>query len=242
MDSIVYKKNPNTIEQAEINKVNSLLDQQILTLYHGTKNADLSPSFNYNNYENDYGKGFYTTTDSELGKEWAYSSYTKGDKGYLFEYTIDISELSVLNLVSMDTMHWLAELLSNRKLNLEGKEATADTVKQLIDKYKINTSEYDLIIGYRADDSYFVYAEDFVSGAIYRDTFERAIRNGDLGIQVFVKSERAFGLLTLKNGPIEVPEKYKQYYDKRDNAARNKYFADIKKQDARVKQRIYDFL
>ena len=35
-----------------------------------------------------------------------------------------------------------------------------------MEKYNIDISEYDLIIGYRADDSYFRFAEDFLNNSI----------------------------------------------------------------------------
>lgn len=69
-----------------------------------------------------------------------------------------------------------------------------DNVKILLEKYKLDTGAHDVIIGYRADDSYFAYAEAFVSGTIYKDTLEKALRTGELGIQVFIKGERAFDM------------------------------------------------
>ncbi|MBQ7200916.1 MAG: DUF3990 domain-containing protein, partial [Eubacterium sp.] len=223
-DQIIFKLDaPNTIQQKEIHAAEQLIKQEKLTLYHGTKKADLNPSFEFKNDKNDYGKGFYTTPDEELGKEWAYALYSRGDIGYLYEYEIDIRELEILNLTQMDSLHWLAELIAHRELNTDGREALADTIDKVIMKYKLDTDRYDIIIGYRADDSYFTYAEDFVSGAIYRDTFDTALRNGDLGLQVFIKSKRAFSLLKKTNGPVAVPEKYSEYYMIRDRKAREKY-------------------
>ena len=43
-----------------------------------------------------------------------------------------------------------------------------------MEKYNIDISEYDLIIGYRADDSYFRFAEDFLNNSISVEKLERA--------------------------------------------------------------------
>ncbi len=117
-----------------------------------------------------------------------------------------------------------------------------DNVKIFLENYKLDTSNYDIIIGYRADDSYFAYAEAFVSGTIYKDTLEKALRTGELGIQVFIKSEKAFGRLT-KVEVNEVPDKYRGFFVKRDQYARQQYNTLRVNQGGRAgKQTIYDFV
>ena len=39
-------------------------------LYHGNQDAVMIPVFGQGKSNNDYGQGFYTTPDKELGKEW----------------------------------------------------------------------------------------------------------------------------------------------------------------------------
>ena len=219
----VLNTRPNVIEQNEMAEVHRLLRNKTIEIYHGTKDPNMKPDFNYNNNENDYGKGFYTTPYIELAKEWSYASYTQGNKGYVYKYTIDISELKIVDLTRHDSLYWLAELLTYRKINTEGKEVLYDKIETFRSKYKLDTSTCDIIIGYRADDSYFRYAEDFVSGSIYKDTFDSALRNGNLGIQVFIKSEKAFDMLRQVGNCEEVPLRYKDEFIKRDRAAREKY-------------------
>ena len=238
----LMKETPNAIEQREMSIVQKLIKKGVMPLYHGTKDSDLKVNFNFDNRNNDYGKGFYTTPDPELGKEWAYSSYTKGDKGYLYKFMLDVSGLEILDFTMLDSMHWVAELITNRTINRDNREALQDTIEAFMSKYKLDTSKYDVIIGYRADDSYFTYAEDFLTGAIYKDVLETALRNGNLGIQVFIKSEKAFERLKKVGKPEVVPEKYRNYYKKRDNSAREKYKTDRKNQTSRTKIRVYDLL
>lgn len=142
----------------------------------------------------------------------------------------------------MDSIHWIAELAYNRKLNIQDKEVVQDNIKLLLDQYKLATDKYDIIIGYRADDSYFAYAEAFLSGTIYKDTLEKALRTGESGIQVFIKSEKAFQNLK-KIAVEEVPEKYRGYFVKRAKRARDAYRFLSSDQGHRAgKQTIYDFI
>ena len=99
------------VEQSEVFAVRKLIELSVFPIYHGTKDPDLKPSFSFNNYYNDYGKGFYTTPDKELGKEWAYAAYTKGNQGYLYTYDFDLQGLNVLDLTSKECV----VLLTQRK-------------------------------------------------------------------------------------------------------------------------------
>lgn len=242
INKMVIKSNPTLPEQQEINSVKKLILNSEITVYHGTKDINMKPDFNYDNINNDYGKGFYTTPNKELGKEWAYASYTRGNTGYVFTYKINISNLKILNLTELDSLHWLAELVANRKIDTLGREVLQDTIDRVIDKYKLDTSDYDIILGYRADDSYFAYATDFLLGAIYRDTLESALRNGNLWIQVFIKSKKAFDLIRQIGEPEEVDYRYRDFYIKRDGQAKEKYRTDKKNQTSRLRKRITDFI
>lgn len=82
---------------------------------------------------------------------------------------------------------------------------------------------YDIIIGYRADDSYFSYARDFISNTLSLGDLKQAMMLGKLGEQVVLKSERAFEALT--KGEI-IPADRSEYYARyceRDRMARENY-------------------
>ena len=242
LSEIMYKDRPNAIEHSEIQSVKKLLSNQIMTVYHGNKTENLTPKFGSGNPDNDYGKGFYATPSMELAKEWAWGTYTSGKKGYVHTFEMNAQSLRILNLTELDSIHWIAELVYNRKLNIQDKEVVQDNIRILLDRYKLDTSGYDIIIGYRANDSYFAYAEAFVSGTIYKDTLEKALRTGELGIQVFLKSEKAFQSLK-KTAVEEVPEKYRGYFVKRDKSARDTYRSLRTNQGSRAgRQTIYDFI
>lgn len=68
--------------------------------------------------------------------------------------------------------------------------------KKFIERYGINTSEYDVIKGWRANASYFYIAKEFVRDNIDIEILEELLSLGDLGIQYCIKSELAYSKLT----------------------------------------------
>lgn len=170
LSEAVHKNRPNATEHSEIQSAKKLLNDEIITIYHGNKVENVVPTYGLGSMNNDYGRGFYTTPSIELAKEWAWGTYTAGNKGYVHTFELNIKGLNILNLTELDSIHWIAELVYNRKLNIQDKEVVLDNMKILLNKYKLDTSKHDIIIGYRANDSYFAYAEAFVSGTIYKDT------------------------------------------------------------------------
>ena len=193
----------------------------MIDIYHGSVNLVEQPLFGEGKLFNDYGRGFYCTEHVELAKEWACSS---GRDGYANHYQLDKTGLSVLNLngPEYNILNWLAILLENRKFNVaEGLPQRAKTY--LLENFNVDYKKYDLIIGYRANDSYFSYAGDFVNGTLSLSDLSEAMRLGKLGEQVVLKSRKAFEALTFIEA-IEAPrEEYFAKYKLRDEEARGKY-------------------
>ena len=194
---------------------------KLIDIYHGSVNIVKQPLFGEGKIYNDYGRGFYCTEHAELAKEWACSS---GRDGYANHYQLDKTGLSVLNLngPEYNILNWLAILLENRKFNVaEGLPQRAKTY--LLENFNVDYKKYDLIIGYRANDSYFSYAGDFVNGTLSLSDLSEAMRLGKLGEQVVLKSRKAFEALTFIEA-IEAPrEEYFAKYKLRDEEARGKY-------------------
>ena len=161
-----------------------------MKLYHGSENIIEKPVYGKGARYNDYGKGFYCTENIELAKEWACA---KQKNGYANIYDLDLSELNVLNLnsASYNILNWLAILADNRTYWQNG--SIAEPAKNYIkENFLPDISAYDVIIGYRADDSYFSFAQDFVSGVISLQKLAQAMRLGKLGEQIVLKSQKAF--------------------------------------------------
>ena len=193
----------------------------MITLYHGSDHIIEKPVFGQGKSYNDYGRGFYCTEHVELAKEWACAT---GVDGYANRYQLDLSGLSVLNLNApkYNILNWLAILLENRKFNVaEGLPQRAKAY--ILQNFKVDYKKYDIIIGYRADDSYFSYAGDFVNGTLSLSDLSEAMRLGKLGEQVVLKSKKAFDALTFVEGIKAPREEYFAKYKQRDEEARGKY-------------------
>ena len=158
-------------------------------IYHGSDHIIKAPKFHGGRPHNDYGYGFYCTENSEMAKEWAVS---EEHDGYANRYELDIEGLRILNLNrDHSTLTWLTVLIQNRTFNLDTPLA-AEVSRYLRENFFIDTTIYDLIIGYRADDSYFSFAQEFLSGAISYQQLRRVTHLGKLGEQIVLASPEAF--------------------------------------------------
>ena len=143
-------------------------------LYHGSQFIIDKPEYGKGKIHNDYGRGFYCTKHKELAKEWAVS---ENINGYINTYEIDMSKLKILDLRNdcYSILHWLALLLDNREFSIRSPVALRGR-QFILENYLIDTTEYDLIIGYRADDSYFSFARDFINNTISVEQLNYAMK------------------------------------------------------------------
>ena len=179
---------------------------QKITLYHGSEQIIESPTFGLGKQNNDFGLGFYCTESEELAKEWAVFSLRNG---FVNRYSLDTEYLKILNLNSPDytILNWIAVLVAHRLFSI--KSPAAQRAKRyLIDNFGVNVNAYDLIIGYRADDSYFDFAASFLNNGISVQQLANAMRLGKLGEQIVIKSKYAFSLLHYDGFSIAEKEKY----------------------------------
>ena len=179
---------------------------QKITLYHGSEQIIESPTFGLGKQNNDFGLGFYCTESEEPAKEWAVSSLRNG---FVNRYSLDTEYLKILNLNSPNytILNWIAVLVAHRLFSI--KSPAAQRAKRyLIDNFGVNVNAYDLIIGYRADDSYFDFAASFLNNGISVQQLANAMRLGKLGEQIVIKSKYAFSLLHYDGFSIAEKEKY----------------------------------
>ena len=199
-----------------------------MKLYHGSENIIEKPVYGKGARYNDYGKGFYCTENIELAKEWACA---KQKNGYANIYDLDLSELNVLNLnsASYNILNWLAILADNRTYWQNG--SIAESAKNYIkENFLPDISAYDVIIGYRADDSYFSFAQDFVSGVISLQKLAQAMRLGKLGEQIVLKSPKAFAQIQFAGYENADAEEYYIKKNEREREARRQYRRNKKEQ------------
>ena len=193
-----------------------------MKVYHGSVNIIRKPIFGYGKKYNDYGVGFYCSETIELAKEWAVD--IRND-GYANVYDLDLSNLSVLNLNDDKycILHWLAILLENRFFDIPSPLAL-EAKNYLISKFLPDYKKYDVIIGYRADDSYFAFAQDFLNGTISYRQLNNALRLGKLGNQIVLKSKKAFDSILFVDAIKVEKDIYYPLKENRDKLARREYF------------------
>ena len=204
-----------------------------MILHHGSPYLIKKPFYGGGRAANDYGQGFYCTESEALACEWAVSD--KHD-GYANRYEFNDDGLSVLNLNGPDytILNWLAVLLKYRTFDVRyGVETLARQYH--LDTFGIDVETFDIVRGYRADDSYFSFAQDFISGAISYPQLSAAMRLGKLGEQIVIKSERAFGRIKFVSATPAVREDWLEPKESRDTAARRDYF-DMRKTPYRLEE------
>lgn len=203
--------------------------ENLITIYHGSPQIVEAPAFGLGRKNNDFGLGFYCTESNELAKEWAVTSLRDG---FSNRYTLDTEYQRILNLNSPDytILNWIAVLVEHRLFSI--RTPIARRAKQyLIEHFGINVNAYDLIIGYRADDSYFDFAEAFLNNAITVEQLSRAMRLGKLGEQIVLKSQFAFSKIHYEG--FEVAEKDKYYvFRKARNDEASQTYLDIQEKES----------
>ncbi len=192
-----------------------------IILYHGSPNKVVVPQFGFGEGKHDYGKGFYLTENIELAKEWAVCRPDEMN-GWVHKYELDTTNLKVLDFQEYNVLSWLAELMKHRDASDSRRYKVLS--KKFIAEYGIDTSEYDVIKGWRANASYFYIAKEFVRDNIDIEILEELLSLGGLGIQYCIKSELAYSKLAeVEDGLISVDySEFNEKYNERDIIARKK--------------------
>lgn len=192
-----------------------------MIIYHGSPEIVEVPTYGIGSDKNDYGRGFYCTENIELAKEWACPTVKNG---FSNKYEFDLSDLNVLylNKEGYNILNWIATLLDNRifpKRSPLAKQAS----KYILSEFLPDISGYDVIWGYRADDSYFTYAKDFLNNTISVNQLSIAMKLGELGEQIVLMTPKAFEKIhfeeyELADGSIYYPKRME-----RENRAKRAY-------------------
>lgn len=195
-----------------------------MRLYHGSLVEDFTPVYGLGNDGHDYGRGFYLTADRELGREWAVGQRTGAD-GWLHVYETDLSGLRVFDFSTAGVLAWMAELMKHRAAD-DSPRYRRDAVR-FISRYGVDISGYDVVKGWRANASFFFIARLFVQNQLDVSVLEEMLSLGDLGIQYFFQSRKAFAALREVEDAKEpvASDPYKLKFDRRDQEARERMVA-----------------
>ena len=192
-----------------------------ITLFHGTPDKIVVPTYGLGEKRHDYGIGFYLTDNIDLAKEWAVCRPNEKN-GWVHQYELGTEGLKILDFQEKDVLAWLAELMKHR--DAADSKRYRMLAAKFNEKYGVDASDYDVIKGWRANASYFYIAKEFVRDNIDLEILPELLSLGGLGIQYCIKSERAYSKLQEveeKLLPVDYKE-YSQKYNERDITARRK--------------------
>lgn len=191
-----------------------------IVLYHGSSSIVEKPLYGAGNIHNDYGKAFYCTRIPDMAKEWA---VTENANGYANRYELNTDDMKILDLMNgkYHLLNWMAILLENRVFRTVG--LAADAKKYILEKFSVKYQSYDVIKGYRADDSYFSFASAFLDNSLPIEKLGEVMKLGNLGEQYAIKSKKAFERLEYKG--YEAVDRLVYYPKKkqRDEQARQNF-------------------
>lgn len=202
--------------------------EDYITIFHGSEKIIEHPIWGEGRKNNDFGIGFYCTESLELAKEWAVSSLRDG---FANKYTLDTKHLNVLNLNSSayTILNWIAVLVEHRLFSITTPVARR-AKSYLVEKFGVNVNAFDIVTGYRADDSYFDYAESFINNAISVEQLAQAMKLGKLGEQIVIKSKYAFTKLKYEGFEVAEQGKYYIHRKSRNDEANRQYFEMLDKE------------
>ena len=198
----------------------------MLTIYHGSDHIVMKPQFCLGKATNDFGRGFYCSCNVDLAREWACKLETDG---FANTYSFDEDGMIILDLLdgNYSVLEWVALLLRNRRFRLRF-ELAREAREHLVREYCPNLDSVDVVIGYRADDSYFDYARAFVEGALSIRQLSQALYLGKLGEQYVLKSERAFERIAFQSAEPVGKDVWYPRFARRDAEARAAYRKSLK--------------
>lgn len=190
----------------------------MIELLHGSRYIIEKPQYGVGKLHNDYGRAFYCTQDIELSREWACS---ENISGFVNKYDFNEKGLKIFDFTNGDyhILNWLAVLIENRIFRTDS-DVIFQSKSYLLNTFLPEYKTFDVVKGYRADDSYFTFANAFLNNALSLAQLDKAMRLGNLGYQLALRSKKAFSKLVFINYEEVDKEIYYTKYLKRDSDAR----------------------
>lgn len=167
-------------------------------LYHGSDKIVNPPDPYYNNPDNDFGRGFYLADDYQVSAEWACMS-PNWTNHIVNQYDFDWDGLRVLDFLdgTHSVLEWFGTMLIHRKLyKIEASMIPAYNF--LRDTYGIWTlhDDYDVVVSWRADDSYFNISQVFLTNGCDVEGLKWAMSRGFMREQIVLVNPNAFANLS----------------------------------------------
>lgn len=192
-----------------------------IQVFHGSDHVIKQPLFHGGRTDNDYGNGFYITEYEDRARSWAALNGFP-NQSIVNVYQLDFTGLKILDLNDFGVLSWIAEVTANRGTNQETTQLVAD---RIIERYRVNSTHFDIIKGYRADDSYTQVIEAFLLNQINIYEVQRLFYKGELGNQLFLKSEKAFSQIHWVNAYSVADQDIDTTYDYRARREVNQFLS-----------------
>jgi len=160
------------------------------TIYHGASQIIRSPKFGAGRQYNDFGLGFYCSESFRSAAEWAVD---RECNGFVSAYSLNYDGLRIINLCGpqYSPLHWLSLLFSFREFDMYSD--SAHRAREYISKrFIVDNQGCDCIIGWRADNRCFMFAQEFIDGNIPYQLLKEALVSDESNRQYVLKSNRAF--------------------------------------------------
>ena len=185
-----------------------------MKVYHGSKLSLPKPKNKGSKEDNDYGPAFYLSRDLKSAHEWACRNNTVG---IVNEYELNVKGLKILDLTDKDeysVLNWVAVLLHFRSLDNSVIKSFQNRLRYIEEHYYIDVTDYDLVIGYRADDAYFRFPLDFIRGNLTLEQLEYSFKLGNLGVQYVLTSQKGIDHLSFTKSFPSKEEYINRYFSR----------------------------
>lgn len=192
--------------------------RKVITLYHGSSERTFQPILDHGNINHDFGQGFYLTDNLKLAREWSVS-YDQS-VGYVHVYELDTTDLKILDFRTLPILHWVAEIMSHR--NAKTMQRYCRQLSQLLDKYKVDTTMYDVLIGHRADASHFSIVKAFIQNQLDFTLLDKTLDDCESGTQYLIRTPKALEALHVTHELEEIDKGFSSAYNNRDLVVRMK--------------------
>ena len=184
-----------------------------IDLWHGSDHIIETPKYLFNNDSNDFGTGFYCSTDTYLAQEWACHQNTDG---IINHYSLETNSLRILNLLDnqYSILNWLALLLKHRTFLLSSPIAVMAR-NYILKNFSIDLTNYDVVMGYQANGSAFSFTSAFLQNKLPLQFLAQVLQLSNLGEQTVLISEKAFTQLTFTEAdPVDRTIYYPQFINR----------------------------
>ena len=122
-------------------------------------------------YSNSFGEGSYFSFNKEIAREY----------GNVNQYSINYDNLNILDLRKMNLANWISVVATNREINITPNLKLPE----------LDISGYDIVIGYRSDNSNLIALKKCLKGNITKSFLSVVLNVDDRNTEICIKSERA---------------------------------------------------